>query len=65
MLAITNAKNNLDRPLIKKLLLLGLIGAAVTGVGDFLLGYAEETPATRGTPYPCASAAGSSAAMRP
>ena len=34
---------NLDRPRIKKLLIFGLIGAVLTGAGDFLLGFAEET----------------------
>ena len=34
--------NNLDRPRIRKLLLIGLIASVMTGVGDFLLGYAEE-----------------------
>lgn len=38
--------NNLDRPRIRKLLVIGLIGAILTGIGDFLLGYAEEIPGT-------------------
>ncbi len=36
----------LNRETIKKLLITGLIGALVTGVGDFLLGYAEEESAS-------------------
>ena len=35
--------NNLDRARIRKLLLIGLIASVLTGIGDFLLGYAEET----------------------
>lgn len=35
--------DNLDRGRIKKLLQIGLLGAAITGAGDFLLGFAEET----------------------
>lgn len=34
--------NNLDRPRIRKLLLIGLFASVMTGIGDFLLGYAEE-----------------------
>ena len=34
--------HNLDRARIKKLLTIGLIASIITGVGDFLLGYAEE-----------------------
>lgn len=34
--------NNLDRARIRKLLLIGLIASFMTGIGDFLLGYAEE-----------------------
>jgi len=34
--------NNLDRPRIRKLLLIGLIASVMTGVGDFLLGFGEE-----------------------
>ena len=34
--------NNLDRARIRKLLLIGLIASVMTGIGDFLLGYAEE-----------------------
>lgn len=36
--------NNLDRPRIKKLLAIGLFASILTGIGDFLLGYAEQTP---------------------
>ena len=32
---------NLDRPRIKKLLTIGLFASILTGIGDFLLGYAE------------------------
>ena len=32
---------NLDRARIGKLLAIGLFGCALTGAGDFLLGYAE------------------------
>lgn len=35
--------NNLDRQRIKKLLTIGLFASVITGIGDFLLGYAEET----------------------
>ena len=35
--------HNLDRPRIKKLLIIGLFAAILTGIGDFLLGYAENT----------------------
>ena len=38
--------NNLNRARIKKLLTIGLIASIITGVGDFLLGYGEETIAT-------------------
>ena len=34
--------NNLDRARIRKLLIIGLFGSIMTGVGDFLLGYATE-----------------------
>ena len=34
---------NLDRARIKKLLTIGLAASVITGIGDFLLGYAEET----------------------
>ena len=34
--------NNLDRTRIRKLLLIGLFASVMTGIGDFLLGYAEE-----------------------
>ena len=37
---------NLDRPRIKKLLTIGLFASILTGVGDFLLGYAEQAPAS-------------------
>ena len=36
--------HNLDRARIKKLLAIGLAASIMTGVGDFLLGYAEELP---------------------
>ena len=35
--------HNLDRPRIRKLLLIGLFASILTGVGDFLLGYADST----------------------
>ena len=35
---------NLDRTRIKKLLMIGLFASVMTGIGDFLLGYAEELP---------------------
>ena len=35
--------HNLDRPRIKKLLMIGLFASVLTGIGDFLLGYAEST----------------------
>ena len=38
--------NNLDRARIRKLLAIGLFASILTGVGDFLLGYAVETPGT-------------------
>ena len=38
--------NNLDRPRIRKLLLIGLIASIITGVGDFLIGFAEESATT-------------------
>ena len=34
--------NNLDRARIRKLLIIGLFASVMTGIGDFLLGYAEE-----------------------
>ena len=37
--------HNLDRKRIRKLLVIGLAASVITGIGDFLLGYAEETPA--------------------
>lgn len=36
--------NNLDRARIKKLLAIGLFASVLTGIGDFLLGYAKEIP---------------------
>ena len=35
---------NLDRARIRKLLAIGLFASVMTGIGDFLLGYAEELP---------------------
>jgi len=35
--------HNLDRSRIKKLLTIGLFASILTGIGDFLLGYAEDT----------------------
>ena len=35
--------HNLDRARIRKLLMIGLFASVVTGIGDFLLGYAEST----------------------
>ena len=35
--------HNLNRPRIKKLLIIGLAASILTGIGDFLLGYAENT----------------------
>ena len=35
--------HNLDRPRIRKLLTIGLFASVLTGIGDFLLGYAEST----------------------
>ena len=40
--------NNLDRTRIGKLLIIGLLGCALTGAGDFLLGYAEPTDVAGG-----------------
>ncbi|MCR5090498.1 MAG: hypothetical protein K6C08_13425 [Oscillospiraceae bacterium] len=37
--------NNLDRMRIRKLLVIGLVGAVMTGAGDFLLGSGEGTAA--------------------
>ena len=34
--------NNLDRPRIRKLLIIGLFASLMTGAGDFLLGFGEE-----------------------
>ena len=36
-------ERNLDRARIKKLLIIGLVASLITGIGDFLLGYAEES----------------------
>lgn len=36
--------DNLNRARIRKLLAIGLLASILTGVGDFLLGFAEETP---------------------
>lgn len=38
--------NSLDRPRVRKLLATGLGASVITGVGDFLLGFAEETRGT-------------------
>ena len=38
--------HNLDRARIRKLLAIGLFASILTGIGDFLLGFAEELPAT-------------------
>ena len=35
--------HNLDHARIRKLLTIGLFAAVLTGIGDFLLGYAEST----------------------
>ena len=35
--------HNLDRPRIRKLLTIGLFASILTGIGDFLLGYADST----------------------
>ncbi len=35
--------NNLDRARIRKLLIIGLFGSAMTGIGDYLVGYGENT----------------------
>ena len=40
--------DNLDRPRIRKLLIIGLFGCALTGAGDFLLGYAEPADVSGG-----------------
>lgn len=37
--------HNLNRTRIRKLLIIGLIGSVMTGIGDFLVGYGEETEA--------------------
>ncbi len=39
-------ENNLDRPRIRKLLMIGLTASIITGIGDFLLGYGEEAEVT-------------------
>ena len=36
--------HNLDRARIRKLLAIGLFASVITGIGDFLLGYADELP---------------------
>ena len=41
----TGINYNLDRARIKKLLSIGLFASILTGIGDFLLGYAEQLPA--------------------
>lgn len=38
--------NNLNRARIKKLLTIGLFASIITGIGDFILGYAEATETT-------------------
>ena len=38
--------DNLDRLRIRKLLLIGLIASVMTGIGDFLIGFGEETEVT-------------------
>ena len=38
--------DNLDRPRIRKLLLIGLIASVMTGAGDFLIGFGEEAEVT-------------------
>ena len=38
--------HNLDRQRIKKLLAIGLFASSLTGIGDFLLGYAESAAGT-------------------
>lgn len=38
--------NSLDRLRIRKLLIIGIFAALITGIGDFLLGFAEETSGT-------------------
>lgn len=40
--------DNLDRARIKKLLTIGLLGCVLTGVGDFILGYAVPAEVTQG-----------------
>ena len=35
--------HNLDRARIKKLLTIGLFASILTGIGDFILGYADST----------------------
>lgn len=37
--------NNLDHERIRKLLAIGLFASVLTGIGDFILGYAEQIPA--------------------
>ena len=41
----TGINYNLDRARIKKLLSIGLFASILTGIGDFLLGFAEQLPA--------------------
>ncbi len=42
----TGTTHNLDRARIRKLLIIGLVGAVMTGVGDFLLGFGDSLPAS-------------------
>ena len=39
-------ENNLDRARIRKLLIIGLAASVMTGIGDFLVGYGDETAGT-------------------
>ena len=39
-------ENNLDRARIRKLLIIGLAASVMTGIGDFLIGYGDETAGT-------------------
>jgi len=43
---IIGIDRNLDRARIKKLLTIGLLASILTGTGDFLLGYAENSAGT-------------------
>lgn len=45
MMNMPGINNNLNRGRIRKLLVVGLFASVVTGIGDFLLGYAEQLPA--------------------